>query len=236
MMLLVPGCSINSVQSSETAPIESTFSVSTITEDNAVYSYSTELFEYKDIKISYPQFTEMTDRRKEDELNAIIKDYALRGQFENPGKVPVETIFNENIEDISYKVALNTNEVISILFSEKGAGKYPGFDPKYYHDARGLTINMRALQVMNLTDFAPVDEVFKEKLLQSTNITTNFGEQVGEDDEYRSAIRHFLGSQTAFSSKMSQNKHDFCVTPTSIVAVVVAGHADGDYVLVEVPR
>jgi hypothetical protein len=238
--VLLSSCSQVSKQNVKPALKGATSLLSSALENNNTYTFATETYQYKDINILYPQITEMEDTTKEEKLNALIKDFALRGQFEYLTKVPVETLFNDGIEDISYKVVLNTQNIISILFSEKGAGKYPGLDPKYYHDARCLTIDVSTLKVMNLADFVPDDGTFQEMLLKSTDVFICTGEKVNKHDEYYSLVQDNIQDlksyETAFSSKMSENVHRFYVTPTSLGAVVWVGHALGDYVLVEVPR
>ena len=210
--------------------------LSSTIENDGAYTFETETYQHKDIKILYPQVRGMEDTGKEAKINEMIRFHALSTQLEISHELPAILILDD-IENMTYEVTLHTEKIISILFFLKGATKVVGFDDvKFYYDAGGLTINIDTLQIMDLSNFINNNKALQDKLSQSTNITNNLHEKVGNDSFYLDEYHNKINEGVFSSSDISQNEHRFFVTPTTIGIVIWVTHGGGDYMIAEIPR
>ncbi len=109
------------------------------------------LYEKDEIKIRYPQFNRSADSAWEAKINELIRREAMKGAdyFEGAeGKVHVE---------VDYKIALQTQEQLSLIFSGLGYVEDAAYPINLFYT---LNLDLASGTRLRLTDLVRVDEAF----------------------------------------------------------------------------
>ncbi|WP_163859226.1 PdaC/SigV domain-containing protein [Paenibacillus elgii] len=185
------------------------------------YEIVTEVYNYKRIKIKYPQIINWDERDKQNKVNEIVKEEAYGG-LNNFSQDEL----NEYSLDLDYRITWKSNNLISIQYS--GIGNSDGTaHPNHEFYTTNIDIN-KGIKV-KLGDLINIDEnfvkKFKEGKLQST-IT----EQRYILDEYTS--QEWVDRLTNSDSKESEIS---CyLTEDSLGISVPVSHAVGDHAEFEI--
>jgi hypothetical protein len=182
------------------------------------HNFKEEILSYKTIHVAYPQLVSTKDENKQKIINNFITAFVMNKIVEDL------LLYEEDFVDINYRIALNTPELISIVF--EGETKRGGGAPTSI--GYGLTFDINTLQTFALYDFVVVDKKFVEKVWKSNLVYDEKGVLVQE------IIRGPWGEKEFFMEQFNSFNHMpyFYITPNSIF--VFQFEQSNHYVWVEV--
>lgn len=127
------------------------------------------------INVQYPQINGLEDSEKESAINNMIKSFVIESVVFDTSD---ETYYYGTVYelDVEYQVMTQTPELLSILFTGNSQFYPDTMDwqtkSNYRHasDIFAITINLADKRKLKLSDFAPIDMDFCERINQSRDI------------------------------------------------------------------
>ncbi len=164
----------------------------------------------------------------------MIKNDVLNSQVEEPIKA-YRDVNNNKVKltlDLKYQVTLSTAELLSVVYTGysniEGAAHPTG-------DIYALTIDLKNVTKLKLSDFTTIDTNLAQKIKQSTAVT-NDAVKNGVDKNVLITAIQSTDDQTIIQGLKDQWAYNtFYVTPNSLVVSIGVVHAIGDYALIELP-
>lgn len=233
LTVLVTGCVAGNDQSSsgrETAPEQpqTEFNSANLEENTEPESYSiiTETFKQGNVNVRYPQISGLGDGEKEKAVNQLISDHILYTVIQ----VHDESLMAEQTLELNYRVTAQTPGILSVLYTGSANIEGSAFAT---NNVYSITIDLENVMKLRLSDFAAINEELAEKIKQSTNITSSYSGTF--DERLLPAIKNEKDDYIISGLTEELPYYTFCVTPDSLIVSIAISHADGDYVLIEVP-
>ena len=127
--------------------------------NSMAYGISSANYTVKDIKINYPQITNLSDAKKQKSINEIIKNEALK--VLNYYKEEQDNIPSELSLDIKYDIKWQGEDLLSIQYSGIGYNKGAAHPNNLFYTTN---INMRNGSRVKLIDVINIDESFIDKI------------------------------------------------------------------------
>lgn len=121
------------------------------------YTYYTANKEYRknNVIISYPKVFDLKDTQKQNKINRLIKEHALKvanHQYK---------LDNDTLTEISYYIELKTNDILSITYN---ITKFKGKDREYMYFTYPTNIDINSGHRLRLKDIIKIDDDFIEKI------------------------------------------------------------------------
>ncbi|MGG1517411.1 DUF4163 domain-containing protein [Paenibacillus oryzisoli] len=181
--------------------------------------------------IQYPQVHGLGDYSKEKTINDLIKNDVLRSQVEEPLKFyQNDTDKNVLTLDLKYQVTMSTPDLLSVVYT---GYSYIEVAAHPNNEIYSITIDLKNMTKLKLTDFTTIDTMLAENIKQSTAVTNAAIKDGMDKNDLIIAIQN-IDDQTLIKGLKEQWAYNtFYLTPNSLVVSVVVPHAVGDYALVE---
>jgi hypothetical protein len=234
--LFLVGCGTviqgNDVQQNVQLPVAATTIVPSPTPEtnNQQYSIISETFSQDNIKIQYPQIKGLEDDTKEKAINDLIKNDFLKNEVEEPTKTYGEGTLTMNL---NYQVALSTQDLLSVVYTGNSEVEDAAFPTNEIYT---ITIDLKSVAKLKLSDFTVIDTKLAQKIKQSTAVTNDSVKNDGMDKNALITAIQDTDDQTLIKGLKEEWAYNtFYVTPNSLVVSIDAGHAIGDYALIELP-
>lgn len=200
---------------------------------NQPYSITTATFSQDDIKIQYPQIKGLGDDSREKIINDLIKNDVLNSEVETP----IKSYKDDGIKiqltlDLKYQVAMNTAELFSVVYTG-----YANVEGSVHptEDIYAITIDLKNVTKLKLSDFTTIDTNLAQKIKQSTAVTNDAVKNGMDKNDLITLIQNKDDQTLIQGLKDEWAYNTFYVTPNSLVVSVDVAHAAGDYALVELP-
>ncbi|NLL78918.1 MAG: DUF4163 domain-containing protein [Clostridiales bacterium] len=199
------------------------------------YSILTETYDLNDVHMKYPQIQGWKDEDKEREVNRLIRDTLIENQIESlPETYSAQRDLILNME---YKITMQSDEILSILYTGNSQFKTPCESNSYYFEVDTITIDLKNVKRMELNDFVNIDLNFIHKIRNSEKVTNEIIARGEDKEKYISYFLEETDDETIKRSLRKQNEHyKFCVTEDSMIIALDITHAGGDYLLAEISR
>ena len=237
--MIFTGCGTNQTVRQELTTITNVPVVATQvpkTTSNQKYSIITTSFSQDSIMIEYPQIKGLGDDSKEKAINDLIKNDILSSQVEEPSKsfkdkpnTKIKLIVN-----LKYRVTMSTNELLSVVYTGYG---YFNVSAHHYKDIHAVTIDLKNLTKLELSNFTTIDNDFIQKIKQSTEVTNDDVKNGNISKEILINKIQQMDEQiiiNGFNEKGAN--YTFYITSNSLgVSVPITPSATGDYALLEIP-
>ncbi|OJU14305.1 MAG: hypothetical protein BGN88_07760 [Clostridiales bacterium 43-6] len=180
------------------------------------------------IVINYPQLVYMTDRRQQEEINALIKKYAIEG-----AKIFYGDDFEKSVIQIDYRIIHNSPSLLSIEY--KGVGSRDGAYPNNL--LYTTNIDMKTGKVLKLTDMVRIDDAFIRVLKSNKTqpVTTDTELTAAHRDLFQGVsneqLKEYLLTTDSFDGSMVYSG----LTHDTLRFTLPAIHALGDYAQYTIP-
>lgn len=197
---------------------------------NQSYSITNAIFSQDNIKIQYPQIKGLGDNSKEKAINDLIKSDLLKNEVEGP----ISTYGNGTLTmNLNYQVTMNTPELLCVVYMGNSEIEGASFPTK---DIYAITIDLKNMTKLKLSDFTIIDVKLAQKIKQSTSVTNDAVKNDGMDkNALITAIKNTDDQTLIRGLKEEWAYNTFYVTPNSLVVSIDVAHAIGDYALIELP-
>jgi len=212
---------VDAIFNSQIEPFDADREVSGLANDassNANMIETQATFEQGDISIIYPQFESSEDAERIQELNDMIRDYALNILE------PLEGDFDDFTIDITYRIPLLTDDFISIIFEGYyGMRGAAGPSLMFYT----LNVNLETMQRVTLSDVVHVDEGFANLLLDGEFTLVN---------QASLSILEDLDTERMLARLLNADSHDAFsyYTEDKLGISLVVGRGAGHNVVLEI--
>jgi hypothetical protein len=190
------------------------------------YEITKESYIDKDVKINYPQITNLTDRAKQEKVNDIIKNEALKGFRYYP------MVDNELSLTINYEIKRKSENLLSIQYSGIGYVKNAAHPNNIFYTTN---ININEGIRLRLKDMVNIDESFVEKFKEASKALQS--ETSGILDEFSNAVLIKMFSEAdSLDNIGTENQSDTFsyLTKDSLGISVSVPHALGDHTEFEI--
>lgn len=207
--------------------------VSTISEEN--YEILTETYEQGEIRIQYPQIVGLSDEKKQEAINELIRNDLIKTQVDDV----LEGLENDYCEDIfhldlEYDIKMQSAEILSILYTGTSLIEtlYDETYSTYYsQEIDAITINMKTAEKLKLTDFIDVDEELVRRIKDCKDYTNGAISDEEEKEALLPVIQEECADFIIDGLTDCWGPYQFCVSPDALLISIGTVHAGGDYIL-----
>ena len=204
--------------------------------NNQLYLIITGTFLHGNIDVQYPQIHGLRDDFREKAINDLIKNDLPETQVKKSidyykGDDKMDDKMDILALDLKYQVTMHTEEILSVLYTGQAKLEGGAFSTSAVY---AITIDLKNVTKLKLTDFTSIDSNLVEKIKQSTNVT-NDAVKNGMDKKHLIAGVQNKNDQYIIDGLSEEwGYYTFCVTPNSLIVSIAISHAAGDYALIEI--
>lgn len=250
IIFLFGGCLKRSNETLESSTAENVNNISNInstnlseTLDGLAEKYENHEIKKYEINIQYPKIAGMSDEEQQDKLNDFIRtniwEQSVQSMIDSYNKNSEFIISEKDIQlSLKSRITLQTKDIVSICYI---GNSFITGSAHPINRFEGITVNVKDLEVCELSDYITIDKNTAKKILNSNNIYS--GDMLEEDSHANTSsylIKEFqsLWDEESLIALLNnpENKQAFYLTPDSIWVQIPISHLHGDYVMVEIPN
>lgn len=185
------------------------------------YAIMTESYTNKDIKINYPQISNLSDKVKQNKVNQIIKDNAY-GYLKNFSQEEIDNLS----WDINYRITWKSNNLLSIQYSGYSYDEGAAHPVNQFYTTN---VDMNKEITLRLKDLINIDDDFVTKFKKG-KLKSTILEQRDELDRHTN--QEWIEMLNNADSNESEIK--IYLTEDSIGISVEVAHVIGDHAEFEI--
>lgn len=190
-----------------------------------IYTVEIITYQYKDIHVEYPQIHGLKDTEREEKINNLIEDYILLEIIETEDTVKLEEL---NME-LECRITMQSPKFLSFYYV--GESNIDGFKP--YDDFYSMTIDLKNVKKLNLSDFIDIDETLVERIKNSTDVTNRAVERGMDKKHLLYEIQD--KDEELIIEFLTKGWYGFVLEPDAISVEVGVIYATGVYALIRIP-
>lgn len=194
------------------------------------YIIEMEMYHYGNIYVEYPKIQCLKDKEREEKINSLIENHILLEivKADDQGRL------NELNMELECRITLHSRELLSFYYV--GTVSIDDYS-KPYDEFYAMTVDIKNVKELKLSDFVEIDENLVERIKESTDIS-NQGLEENEDNEVlrESLLYQVQNIDTDFFIKTrKEGLYGFVLEPEALVVEEGVYYAAGGYVLIRLP-
>lgn len=195
--------------------------------NKVIYKLTKVIYKIKNITISYPKVTGLTDSNKQNKINTLIKDDAL--YLVNAGNYPIDNVGL----DINYTVKLSNSNLLSIIYTGESSIKGSSHPNNEFYTTN---INVENSTKLKLSDFTSIDKGLAESFKNGKYIVPAFENNKELQLEVMSYVKGMDDTSLINDFKQRDTDYPGCsyLTKDSIGISTSLPHAIGDHAECEI--
>lgn len=190
--------------------------------DKGQYDITMETYTDKNIKINYPQISNLNDNEKQIRINEMIKSQAL-DVLEN---------YNDGISDLNlemdYEIKYQGKDILSIQYIGLSATKGAAYPINEYNTAN---IDLKNEQLLKLSDVVTINETFVEKFNTGKYVAYNNSLNLESEGALIDALHNF--DNNSLIESLNKETTNFYYTKDSLIVSIELPHVLGDHMEME---
>ena len=191
--------------------------------DKGQYDIKMETYTDKNIKINYPQISNLNDNEKQIRLNEMIKTQVL-GILEN---------YNDGINDLNlemdYEIKYQGKDLLSIQYIGLSATKGAAYPINEYNTAN---IDLKNEQLLKLSDVVTINDNFIEKFNSGKYVAYSKSLNLESEGALIDALHNF--DNNSLIESLNKETTNFYYTMDTLVVSIELPHVLGDHLEMEI--